>query len=357
MKPLLRLMPLLLMVAALGQITALAQSVGSAKFPVAYGPTNTGKDFWFSFPANWEYAAGQKYVRLYITAGTKTKVDIYAGTSLLKSVTTVPYDVVTADINQLEAQVFVRNDASPLPADQIYTNKALHVVSEAPIVVYGINRTTATSDGMLVLPVNGLGREYIVASARDISDGGLQRLPSQYMIIAPYDNTQISLINSFKTPSHDEGKLVSFTMNKGDVYSAMSIGFNGDLSGTWISASKPIAVTAGQNCTYLPDQTYPACDHLCEMMLPISSWGKFYHSVPYENRSKGDLYRVFAGEDEAKVYLNGSLYGTLARKGGPEGIGWLQILQTTRELMEFTSDKPIYVAQYNNSLQQLADLR
>jgi hypothetical protein len=337
------------MVAALGQISALAQSVGLSKFPVPYGPTNTGKEFWLSFPANWEYAAGQKYVRLYITAGTKTKVEVWTGSNLLKTVTTVPYDVVTVDVPQFEAQVFLRNDGSIVPPDQIYTKKAMHIVSEAPIVVYGINRTTATSDGMLVLPVNGLGREYIVASARDISDGNVQKLPSQYMIISPYDNTQVTVINSSKTPNHGEGELVSFTMNKGDVYSAMSIGFNGDLSGSWISASKPIAVTAGQNCTYLPDQTYPACDHLCEMMLPISSWGKFYHSVPYANRTKGDLYRVFAGEDEAKVYLNGSLYGTLARKGGPEGIGWLQILQTTREVMEFTSDKPIYVAQYNNS--------
>jgi hypothetical protein len=313
------------------------------------GPTNAGTDFWVSFPANWEYAAGQKYVRLYITSPVQTNVTVTVGTTTISTLTTVPNDVVTVDLTQLDAQVFVRNDQSPLPDDQVYQNKAVHIAADDPIVVYGINRTTATSDGMLLLPVNALGMEYVVASARDISDGSIQKLPSQYMVIAAYDSTTVTIVNPWASPNHVAGESFTITMHKGDVFSSMSDGYSGDMSGAWIRADRPVAVTAGQNCTYLPDQNYPACDHLVEMMMPVSSWGKFYRSVPYANRTKGDLYRIFAGENNAKIYINGILYGTLTQKGGGEGIGWLQYLPSERGLIEFTSDKPIMVAQYNNS--------
>jgi hypothetical protein len=341
---------LLLLVMIVTTAGGYAQSAGKQKFPVPFGPTNSGTDFWLSFPANWEFQATQKYVRLYITAGTKTKVNVWTGPNLLKTIYTVPYDVVTVDLPQYEAQAgIVRDDAAPVPDDQIYPKRAVHVESEAPIVVYGINRTNYTSDGMLALPLNALGKEYVVASARDIADGTVQKLPSQYMIIAPYDNTSVQILNPKDTPNHKAGERFTINMMKGDVFSAMSIGFGGDLSGSYILANKPIAVTAGQNCTYLPDQNYPACDHLEEMMLPVSSWGKFYHSVPYATRRKADLFRIFAGDNNAKIYINGTLYATLATKGGEEGVGWLEYLPLIRENIEFTSDKPIYVGQYNNS--------
>jgi hypothetical protein len=330
-------------------IVVLCANSVHAQNSLPLGPTNAGTDFWVSFPANWEYAAGQKYVRLYITSPVQTTVNVLVGADTIKSVATDPNDVVTVDLTPLEAQVFVRSDQSPIPDDQVYQNKAVHIAADDPIVVYGVNRTTATSDGMLLLPVNALGLEYIVASARDIADGAIQKLPSQYMVIAAYDSTTVTIVNPWDSPNHDAGESFTVTMHKGDVFSSMSKGFGGDMSGAWIRADKPVAVTAGQNCTYLPDQNYPACDHLEEMVMPVSSWGKSYRSVPYANRTKGDLYRIFAGEDNAKIYVNSTLYGTLTQKGGAEGIGWLQYLPTTRELTEFTSDKLIMVAQYNNS--------
>lgn len=349
MKPGLRyLLHLLLLFAAAAGI-ARAQAADAGKFPVPYGPTNVGTEFWLAFPANWDYAADQKYIRLYINSGVETNVRVYAGPTLVKTIKTIPNDIVTVDLSLLQAQIFTRDDRSPVPPDQVYKKQAVHISADDPIVVYGINRITATSDGLLALPENALGKEYIIASARDIT-GGLQKLPSQYMIIAPYDGTTVSIFNSSQTPNHRAGDLVTIQLDSGDVYSAMSAeGTGGDLTGTFISATKPIAVTAGQNCTYLPTQFYPACDHLCEMMLPLSSWGTVYHSVPFANRTKGDLYRIFAGDPDAKVYINGVHIATLAQVGGDQGVGWLEYLPPDRQLLEFKSDKRIMIAQYNNS--------
>ena len=313
------------------------------------GPSNAGTEFFLSFPANWEYAAGSKYVRLYISSYVETEVRITAANgNYNKTVRTIPHDIVTVDLANYVAQPFVRNDQAPVPEDQVYGNAAVHIESDAPIVVSGINRTTVTSDGLLALPVNSLGRRYIVASARSVAGGG-QELPSQYVVVAPYDNTTVTIVNSFTTKSHEEGEQVTVTLDRGDVYSANSVGFYGDLSGTLIIADKPVAVIGGQNCTYLPNENYPACDHIVEMMTPMESWGQFYHSLPFQDRLKGDTYRIFAGEANAKIFINGELYATLPGVGGADGHGWLEYRQEERRALEFSSDKPISVMQYNNS--------
>jgi hypothetical protein len=310
---------------------------------------NQGREFLLSFPANWDYAASFKYVRFYITAPTVTKVRVYSGDLLVRSVTTKIHELVTVDLPLSMAEAVSRDDQSPVPNDTIYRNRAVRVVADDPIVLYAINRITYTSDGILALPTSALGRDYVVASAPDIADGGIQRLPSQYVIVAPYDNTVVTIVNAFDTPNHRAGQALTVMMQKGDVYSAMSSGAMGDLTGTRITSTLPVAVLSGSNCTYLPNAQYPACDHIVEMLPPISTWGKVYNLVPFASRLKGDLIRVFAGEPDATISINGIPVARLNNVGGPEGLGWLQILPPQRELMQITSDKKIFVAQYNNS--------
>lgn len=344
------LLPLLMLALLLGG-EARSQSSGDYKnFPVPFGPNNAGRDFWLAFPANWDNpAAAQYYIRLYITSGVRTQVRVWAGPGIKKVFYTKPYDIVTVDLTPIEAQMFTRNDRAPIPDDQIYRKKAIHIEAGAPIVVYGMNRTSFTSDGILALPVNALGREYIAASYGAVI-GITQELPSQFMIVAPYNNTQVTIDQPMETPNHSAGERVSIQLDSGDVYSAMTRGYGGDMSGAVIRASKPVAVIAGQSCTYIPNQiNYCCCDHITEMMLPVSSWGKFYQGVPFQTRLRGDFWRVFAGHPNTTIFINGVKYATLNQVGGEEGTGWLEYRATGKELVEFTADKPIYVAQYNTS--------
>ncbi len=352
MRRLVRLLFLPMMALALVTGHLQAQDAGKYKnFPVPFGPTNVGRDFWFSFPANWDVpTATQYYIRLYITSGVETRVRIYVGGAFMKQITTKPYDVVTYDFTPVQAQVFTRRDVDPVPPDQVYKNKAIHVEADDPIVVYGMNRTSYTSDGVLVLPTNGLGRQYVVASYAAVADGSIQELPSQYMIVAPYDGTTISIKQTSRTESHPEGDAFTINMDRGDVWSSMTRGYNGDQTGVTIYASKPVYVVGGQNCTYIPNLiTYCCCDHLCETMLPVEAWGNFYHAVPFIGRRNGDFYRVFAAEDNTTIYVNGAQHAILSSRGGLEGIGWLEYRAVGRDLIEFAADKPIYVAQYNTS--------
>ncbi|QQS66302.1 MAG: hypothetical protein IPP08_11110 [Chlorobiota bacterium] len=315
-----------------------------------HGPTNWGKEFYTSFPSNWENGATKRYCRLYITSNVKTKVEFSIGYSLKKILYTIPFDVISYDFNITDAQVFIRGDFTPIPNDSVYSQKAIHIKSDAPIIVYGMNRASFTSDGMLIIPVNALGKMYIVSSSAGI--GASQKLPSQFLIIGAYDSSivTVTLPTDQVTPNHS-GLDPSFKIliNKGDVFSAMSFKTLGDLTGTLISSTKPIAVTSGNQCTYLPDSRYPACDHIEEMLTPISTWGNSYYALPIETRLKSDLFRIFASQDSTNIFINGKLYGQLNVNELKENKSWFSYLHDVREPIVFTSNKPIFVEQYNNS--------
>lgn len=335
-----------------GAVQISAQLPVADDFPVPVGLNNVGTDFFLSFPANWEASTpgGQQYIRLYITSAVRTSVEVWVGEKLKKTVNTIPYDIVTVDLQTIEGQVIVRNDQAPVPSDSVYSKKAIRVKAKAPIAMYGINRLKYSSDGLLAVPVSALGEEYVVATYGSVTDGIIQKLPSQYMVVAPYDSTIVTITPSMDSPNHKGGTPFTITLHQGDVFSAMSTEMGGDLTGTVIQANKPVAVTAGNSCTFIPNEIqYCCCDHLTEMMLPVSTWGTTYHVLPIRTRAKGPIYRVLAGEAGAKVYVNGTLLGTLPKKGGTDGVGFLEFRQPTLMPVEFTSDKPIMVAQYNTS--------
>jgi hypothetical protein len=225
----------------------------------AQGPTSVGTEFVFSFPTNYEDpSATLQYIRLYISSTVRTRVRIYTGTTLKNTIYTVPNAIVTCDLTKFEAQAVSRTTTTPVPDDAIHRRKALTVIADDPISLYGMNRTSYTSDGMLVLPVSALGREYVIASARDYLTGGFfpDKLPSQFLVVAPFDSTEVTITSPSESPNHRADQEYSVTLHKGDVFSSMSFGPGGDLSGAVISATKLVGVLGGQNCAYLPDQRY-----------------------------------------------------------------------------------------------------
>lgn len=351
MKLFLRLSILLLLV--LGSINiAQAQDDRVDEFPVPYGPSNMGRDFWVAFPANWDVPESKKYyVRLYITSLVRTQVKVWAGPGIKKVLFTVPGEISTVTLTPVEAQMFLRSDQSPPSLDRIFKGKAIHIHAEAPIAVYGMNTTTQTADGMLLLPTNALGRRYIIASM-GAYEGLPYDLPSQYMVIAPYNGTTVTIYQPHNSRGHAAGETFTIQLDSGDVWSSMSVGYNGDVSGVIISSSKPVVVTAGNLCTKIPNLLgYCCCDHLEEMMIPTESWGKVYHGVPIYQRLRGDIYRVFTKEPNTTVYINGVEYATLNGVGGQEGNGWFEFRALGKGVQEFVADKPIFVVQFNTSYQ------
>jgi hypothetical protein len=76
------------------------------------------------------------------------------------------------------------------------------------------------------------------------------------------------------------GGTVTFTLNAGDV--AELIGDSAsDNTGSLVHADQPVQVISGMPCAYQPfDETYPACDHLEQTVLPAETLGKHYFVAP-----------------------------------------------------------------------------
>ncbi len=217
-------------------------------------------------------------------------------------------------------------------------NKALHIKSSTPISVYALNHRIQTTDTYLALPVSVLGTEYRAICYSKLSS----TLTPLFAIIATDDDTQIEITPTTPTTDgHGAYERYTITLDRGQVYQVRSQYFatgTGDLTGTLIKATKPIAVFSGHACAYVPPAV-KACNHLVEQLPPISAWGKQYYIGKLQGRSRY-TFRILASQDRTRVFRDQTLIAVL--NAGeyyeePNATGHVQL----------SADKPILVAQYS----------
>jgi hypothetical protein len=217
---------------------------------------------------------------------------------------------------------------------------AIHITSDNPISVYGLNTRFQTTDNFLGLPVNVLGKEYRVMSYHVAGE-----LNSIFAVVATEDSTKVSIVPTVETLSgHKAGEPFEIILNQGEIYQCGSkIDGNkslADLTGTRILSNKKISVFSGHQCAYVP-AGFPrviACNHLVEQLPPVSSWGKHFYVGKLEKRSEY-TYRVLANEDDTKVFIDGELIGLLKS-------GEFFEANDSRNI-QITADKPVLVSQYS----------
>lgn len=226
--------------------------------------------------------------------------------------------------------------------------RAVRIVSNNPVYVYGLSTRTQTTDSYLGFPSNVLGKEYRIinykATSRVVTP---ETSKPEFSVIAVEDSTEVLII-----PTRDlvDGTLENDTLRvlleRGDVYQSTvaerqtsSTPFP-DLTGTKIIASKPVAVFSGHECSFvpLPSKFRKTCNHLIEQVPPISSWGKhFFLGMPAKRTSY--VFRVLADRDSTAVYLdNKPAYMLMA--------GQFIELRMKNDLT-LSADKPVLVAQYS----------
>lgn len=331
-----------------------------------------GKDFWITFMPNfhnYKYHSNQLYrysdsIYIFIsaeetTSGTIKYYDIN-GTPYSKNFTiTDPRELYVFKLPFNDYELLGFNDMGQewkQNMDEVPVKLSFNITTDKYVNVYAHSQGNKSSDAFLVLPTPSLGKEYIVLAYK--SDGYFQsansRTPSQFAIVATEDNTNIDIIPS--APTNVNGYLAqNVTLNKGEVYlvqAKISVdNLLSDLTGTIITANKPIAVFAGHQRATLPVEDFfgsssSSRDFLCEQLPPIQAWGKSAFIVPFPqpkpitNLGK-DIFRVLAANDNTEVYLNNSLIARLNRSEYFEGS-----LQSAGTI---TANGPILVAQYKKT--------
>ncbi len=141
------------------------------------------------------------------------------------------------------------------------------------------------------------------------------------------------LQSTFEVPTH------TITLNAGQTYLVRDALGSNDLTGTVITADKPVAAYGSHLCGFVPDFT-GFCDHLVEQLPPTDAWGREFVTVPLATRLNGDTFRFLAQDDDTEVRVNGALVATLDRGEFHE-----RVLTVASEI---SATRPILVAQYSN---------
>lgn len=328
------------------------------RLPSLLGSTNAGKEFFFSFPPCYVLSGSENALYVYVSCGVATRVTLEVeGRGFVRTQTSKPNNVIEFKIAPGVGQPFEKSPNSDPPPDQIYFQAAVHVYADYPLVVYGCTRFEFTSDAFLAVPTNGWGQKYIVSSMADMSAmyPGF-RLPSETCIIAGYDQTVVNFTMGGGQGTDDltasgmkTGDRRTMKMNRGDVWAISTTTNEGDVSGSLVTSNKPIGVCSGNQCANVPTATR-ACDFVAEMELPCETWGKELHVTPIFSRKFNSYVKIFASEDNTKIYRDGVNFGVI-RKGGGDRAGiayWYDRIDngSPRPII-VSGDKPIGVTLFN----------
>ncbi len=281
---------------------------------------NKGDDFITSFNPN--PIDGPPIVEIHLTADTPTNVTVQYPVNTPTFNTTVAVGPGAITVVQLPSAASVGWTVNAI------SNNAVRMFAPLEFVAYTVNRLTFTSDAALALPIEALNTDYIVTT--------YSTSPGQLTVVAAFDDTQVTITPSQAMTGRPAGVPFMVTLNRGEGYFGQAS--IGDLTGTIISANKPVAMTNGNRCATVPAGV-GFCDHIYQVAQPVASWGTSALAAPLANRPNGSIYRVLAAEDNTTVERNGSVIGTLNR-------GQFHETDIVPGPQVFSADKPIFVTQF-----------
>ncbi|SRR5579883_1108798 len=289
-----------------------------------------GTDFWLAFPQN-AVVEGNKVLNtsLFIASEVRTKGTVTVGDSI------IPFTVETGASIRIDLDTNIE-----IQSNGVTEKKAVHLVCDHDISLYAVSHRAASTDSYMAIPTEYLGTEYVIAGYTTLPNG-LTGFTSQAVILATENNTivTIKLVAPART-GQPAGRNVEFVLNKGETFQIKGSLLSGDLTGSSITSTKPVAVFTGHGCAQVPP-TKRFCDMLLEEEPPANDWGKDYVLTKFSGK---DYYvaRVIAQEDSTKVFVNGIARGTLA-KGT-----FLEIDSFHFDALIHAS-QPVLVAQYATS--------
>jgi hypothetical protein len=243
----------------------------------------------------------------------------------------------------------------------------IRFTSTRPILVHQFNPwdNQFSNDASLLLPEPFLGSDYTILTWAttplsltqdffpDLFPDGLIP-PDQngyFTVIATADNTTVTFQVSAdikaggKVTAMKAGGLQSVVLDFGEVLnveaSPESMSDPVDLSGSTVSADKPIAVFAGHE-----EAAIDGCcaDHLEEQMLPPSILGDHYLAVKSKPRGgEIDYWRIQAIDTDVSIVTNPPITGAHGKTLQARG-DWLQV--ATDQSFEIAATGKIQVGQY-----------
>ncbi len=256
-----------------------------------------------------------------LSAATFTRIPVGSG----PGITYAPYDDTTGIPPGEVAIVFLSGGTGAAPlcpvasavpsagASGTTISDAFQISTDVPVVAYQINPygggSTAVTAASLLLPTSVWAQEYVAVNVSPQGAGA----PS-LNIIAREDNT-IATLTPIASVSGGGGitsgaanQPLNITLMKGQ-HAQITQGT--ELTGSVITANKPVGFMAGQVCMNVPTGT-SYCDHGEQMVPPVRALGSRYVGVMYRPRVPAEtktFWRVVGTVDGTQLTYNAAVGG------------------------------------------------
>lgn len=317
--------------------------------------SNEGCDYWAVDMDNEGPAANSPY------AVIVSNLNAYPVSITVTSRTSLYSDPVTVAQGQVAPGEL---EAFELPQQNMGKSglfwKALRIQSSGPIVAYQFNPLdnvgVFSNDASLLLPSNTFGKEYVVVSREEIPASGLETYRGSIAIVATAESTQVTITPSAPTmggsgvPQLEAGESTTLTLEPYQVLNIQSDMLGADLTGTIITADKPIGVFGGHEAAVGSEQC--CADHLEQQLFPVSTWGTDY--VATKSKARGiekDYWRIVAAKDGTTVNINPPVPGVASPIKLNRGAFYE--FKTDKDFF-VSSNHPILLAQTLASSQEIA---
>ncbi len=353
-------------------LTIFAISSAFSQGKMAKQEITEGKEFWFGIPLCWldpngEGLRGDGPVAIWISSKVNTRgyiEDLESGSKRNFSV----------QANHITQIVFGDVLMHKEPDNEQVRNKGIHIKTEDPASVAVYISYQWTGEAFRVIPVEWLGQKYVTANLYLDKLGTNLLRPPQILIIATEDNTTLRYRPTAATINLEAGQLSDpIKLNKGQTFFILGRMDNGrvqdnssDLTGTYIEATKPVAVMSGHTKGAFP--RYQATFYgrngsfmrnmMLEMLWPIEMLGTQYVSCPvkYNDRprdkiadDRGDMIRFVAAYDNTIIYQMRKDGSGLKQISPNLKRGQFHEITNQEDPAYYESSKPVLVAQYGKT--------
>lgn len=227
--------------------------------------------------------------------------------------------------------VITLDPAVVLTANEKVEAKGIHVTALSPVSVHVVSENVGSADGYLALPTPGLGTSYFVMSYASAGFTG-----SEFAVAATQNNTTVSITPTAAGATKPAGVAFTVLLNIGETY-LFSNPAHADMTGTLVTADKPVAVFSGHRCTNVPSAT-GYCDYLVEQLPDVTRWGKTHHTSPFSGRTRYTVRIIASQNSTTFTTVPSGMVGTL-------NAGQFADVDLTGA-GEFVSNNPVLVAQF-----------
>ena len=325
-----------------------------------------GTDFWVTFHQTWGFYDSEYRIFVISLKNSSVTIELPGGTNkMTKQVKAKEPTVFTSKKSEINIS-WSGNESETV------TSNGLHVYSDEPILVYVyISSKDYAGEGYMALPTSYWGTEYFNFSYYDYKYPGNNMFhPGGFIVVASEEKTRIKIElkgmgkGLAKTKKGANiGDVLTADLGPGQTYSvtgdAKTNGGLFDLTGTRITANKPISVVSFHEFSCITHLCDNFGNYFSEMLLPTSAWGKKYYSVMFTRTgSNGDYFRVIGAKDgtdwKCRYFdkVTNKTLGNLSSglKTAGDFFEWYQsgcgTIPSVRGLAIWESEKPFMVMQY-----------